>query len=160
MYSRNAADSNSICCTRYFTTSPIEMMPIRLFPSTTGKCRNLPAVISSIMLLIVSARVQVTTLRVITCPTGCSSAAAPNSANTRMMSRSEMMPAISRSDATRRQQLDCGRKVGGRLNGGDVGTFAIKNRFDGHGSSLPGSGTRPVPQPIVVESGLPELQSH
>jgi hypothetical protein len=28
MYSRNAADSNSICCARYFTTSPIETMPI------------------------------------------------------------------------------------------------------------------------------------
>jgi hypothetical protein len=36
MYSRIAADSLSICCTRCLTTSPIETIPIRRPWATTG----------------------------------------------------------------------------------------------------------------------------
>jgi len=56
---------------------------------TTGRRRNLPAVISSMMPLIASVRVQVTTLQVITCLTGCSNTAAPRSASARIGAASE-----------------------------------------------------------------------
>jgi hypothetical protein len=55
-----------------------------------------------------------------------------------MMSRSEMDtrdPPVGadndqRANPTCRQQLDGGRKIRGRFNGGDVITLAIKNRRD------------------------------
>jgi hypothetical protein len=61
--------------------------------STTGTCRNLPAVIHFMISLTVIASVQVTMLHVITWSRRPSSAAAPRSASARTMSRSDRMPA-------------------------------------------------------------------
>ena len=77
---------------RDFTTSPIEISPITLSFSTTGKWRNFPAVIFSMIAPTVSALLQVTTLRVMTALTGSSSTLAPRSPKTRTMSRSDRMP--------------------------------------------------------------------
>jgi hypothetical protein len=103
------------------------------------------------MLLIVSARLQVTTLRVITCPTGCSSGAALGQLAYDVPLGDDARDPLVGVDndqctnATFRQQLDGGRKISARSDGGDVSSFAIKYRLDGHGS-LSGRG-RGAPGP-------------
>src|SRR5215207_4506869 len=76
---------------------PFEMMPHSRPFSTTGMWRNLRCVISSMSSLMVVWRVQVTTLPVMCCDTGCSSAAAPPRATARTMSRSDRMPSTASS---------------------------------------------------------------
>src|SRR6516164_4883370 len=72
--------------------SPIEINPTTRSPSTTGRWRNLPLVIISMMAATVSLSRQLTTLRVITSLTGASSTLAPRSPSTRTISRSDRMP--------------------------------------------------------------------
>ena len=56
MYSRSASDSRSISSTRNFTTSPIEITPVRRPCSTTGKFRHVPVVDHDRPVGVVSAR--------------------------------------------------------------------------------------------------------
>src|SRR5215475_1174939 len=72
--------------------SPIEISPTTRSPSSTGRWRNLPLVIISMMAETVSLCRQPTTLRVITSLTGPSSTLAPRSPSTRTISRSDRMP--------------------------------------------------------------------
>src|SRR6516164_7190092 len=92
MYCCSASCSFSYSCTRHLTMSPIEISPTTRSPSSTGRWRNLPLVIISMMAETVSLCRQLTTLRVITSLTGASSTLAPRSPSTRTISRSDRMP--------------------------------------------------------------------
>jgi len=94
IYSRSASCSRSYSPTRHLTTSPIEIRPTTRSSSSTGRCRNFPSVMISMITATVSDCLQLTTLRVITALTGSSSTPAPRSPSTRTISRSDRMPSM------------------------------------------------------------------
>src|SRR5262245_1162590 len=77
---------------RLLTTSPIEIMPPSLPPSTTGRWRTRCSVISAMSSASVSRGAHVLTDAVMNSLTGLSSALGPPSATARTMSRSDTMP--------------------------------------------------------------------
>ena len=114
--------------------SPIEIRPTTLPSSTTGKWRNLPIVIISMMPATVSDSRQLTTLRVMTALTGSSSTLAPRSPSTRTMSRSDkntLKPSLVHhqhgADLAFAKDLDRRRKLGVRLDALDLVALGVEN---------------------------------
>ena len=114
--------------------SPIEIRPTTLPSSTTGRCRNLPIVIISMIAATVSDCLQLTTLRVITALTGSSSdagAAFAEHAHDVALRQDAFDAALAHhqhgADLPLRQNLDRGRKFGVRLDALDVMAFGIED---------------------------------
>src|SRR5579863_8824078 len=125
-------------CSRCLTTSPIETIPTRRPCSTTGTWRNLPLVMRSMMLPMVSLSLHVSTLRVIVWLTGSSSAAARRQRLHNIAFRYDADEAPvgaedeNGADALFRKQLCGSRQVGTWLNRNDLAAFLTKDSADSH----------------------------
>ena len=114
--------------------SPIEIRPTTLPSSTTGRCRNLPSVIISMMPATVSDCLQLTTLRVMTRADGLlehPGAALAEHAHDVALGQDTFEAALAHhqhgADLAFAQHLDRRRELGVRLDAQDLMAFGIEN---------------------------------